>query len=453
MFNILLVDDSAVDRLVIKSVLNQYEHFEVDTAEDGAIALEKMRVKVPDLVVTDMQMPNLNGLQLVEKIRAHYPYVPVILITGEGSEALASLALQRGAAGYVPKARCGEFLHDTIEHVMELTRSESSFKRLIDSSTLCQFEYVFENDVTLIAPMLELAQRMCAGMKLCDEAGCVQIGVALEHAILNAIYHGNLEIGTESVGNASLMKQRLGQLPYKDRKVQVDIRITRDEAHFLVRDEGPGFNVKEVAANGQKLALTGEAGRGLFLMWAFMDSVTFDRKGNAVAMVKRRVPLASPAPVSGTKKTELPAVLGIVDPRNSESPSSLATEELRMAVKRLTQLTSTSAVLNANEKEFIELLETFRNQLAFRFEAYGQFEEAGAVASLANRQSQSLRGQRMELYERAQRLVECATDNETRDLESLAKNVQVLLHDLKIHEAAETEMIMNAMFDDIGGGG
>ncbi len=453
MFNILLVDDSATDRILLTGLLNQHEHFEIDTAEDGAIAFAKMQVKIPDLVVTDMQMPKLDGLQLVEKIRAHYPYVPVILVTGKGSEELASLALRRGAAGYVPKARCSELLPGTIEHVFELTRSESSFKRLIDSSTLCQFEYLLENDAALVAPMLELAQRMCAGMKICDLAGCVQIGVALEHAILNAIYHGNLEIGSESFGDTSLVNQRLGELPYRNRKVRVGIRMTRDEAQFSIGDEGPGFNVKELAKKAREMALTGDAGRGLFLMWAFMDSIHYDRNGNTVVMVKRRASPSSPVSVAGTKKAELPAVMGILTTHDGVSPISFTKRELRSVVTRLKELTSASAVLKANEKEFTELLVVFRDQLAFRFEAFGCFEEAVEGVPQLYQQSQRLRDQHTELYERAKKLAEYASDSATRDLESLSKNSQDLLYALEVHEAAETEMIMNTMFEDIGGSG
>jgi CheY-like chemotaxis protein len=89
MINILVVDDSAVDRFVIQGLLSVHQQFEIDTAGDGAVALEKIRNRVPDLVLTDMQMPNMDGLQLVEAIRSRYPAVPVILVTGEGSEDLA----------------------------------------------------------------------------------------------------------------------------------------------------------------------------------------------------------------------------------------------------------------------------------------------------------------------------------------------------------------------------
>lgn len=331
MFNNLLVDDSAADRRLIKGLLSKHTHFEIDTADNGVVALERMTVKLPDLVVTDMQMPEMDGLHLVDSIRSRYPLVPVVLITAEGSEDLASRALQRGAAGYVPKSRCDELLHDTIEHVIELTRTESSFEQIIDCATLCEFDFSFKNDFALIAPLLELAQRMTAVLGVCDAAGCVQVSVALEHAILNAIYHGNLENGCATKENESELKARLDQAPYKDRRVHIEMRITRDEARFVVRDEGPGFNVKEIADNGRKLALSGEAGRGLFLMWAFMDRVAFDKKGNTVTMTKRRV---APVPSDPAKSTpeKPPAALGNLRPADGSAPHRLT--KMRMTIGR-----------------------------------------------------------------------------------------------------------------------
>jgi CheY-like chemotaxis protein len=314
MLNILVVDDSATDRRLFEGLLSKCLHFKVSTAEDGAVALKKMETDLPDVVVTDLQMPNMDGLQLVETIRSLHPLVPVILITGEGSEDIASKALQRGAAGYVPKSRCTELLRDTIEHVVEITRTESSFERLIDCATLSQFEFSFDNDFALIAPLLELTQRMTVGMGVCDETSCVQISHALEHAILNAIYHGNLQIGGPLSGDRALMDQRLSQAPYRDRHVHISIKINPEEARFVVRDEGPGFDTKEFSAMGRKSALVGDGGRGLFLMWAFMDSVTFDTKGSTVTMIKRRA-VADQHLVSKESKTSssdfrLPAILG-----------------------------------------------------------------------------------------------------------------------------------------------
>lgn len=332
MYKILLVDDSATDRRLIEGLLKKSLHFEVETASDGLIALEKIQASVPDIVVTDMQMPNMDGMQLVENVRRSYPWVPVVLITAAGSEEIASQALQRGAAGYVPKARCNELLNETLDHVLELTRTESSFERILECATLTQFEFSLENDFALVAPLLELAQRMTVGLGICDEPAAVQVGVALEHAILNSIYHGSLEIGGPLNGDRELMDLRLTLAPFKDRRVHISIRVTSEEARFTVRDEGPGFQYQELTAMGRKTALLGEGGRGLFLMWAFMDRVSFDPTGNTVVMVKRRAKedpdeKMNPAKIDPVKvepkKPKLPAVLGTLRPHDGSIPIEL----------------------------------------------------------------------------------------------------------------------------------
>lgn len=337
MFKILLVDDSATDRKLIEGLLKKCLHFDVDTAADGLIAIEKIKVKAPDLIVTDLQMPNMDGMQLVDQVRRLYPLIPVVLITAAGSEEVASQALKLGAAGYVPKSRCELLLRETLDHVLELTRTESSFERIIECATLTQFEFAFENDFALIAPLIELTQRMTIGLGICDEPAAIQVGVALEHAISNAIYHGNLEIGGPLNGDRALMDQRLTQAPFKDRRVHIEVRVTKDEARFVVRDDGPGFEYKELTATGRKTALLGEGGRGLFLMWAFMDSVSFNPTGNTVVMHKRRV---SPPHEEGSidtnvndtkvsvvkevpKKTKLPEVLGLLRPSDGRTPIEL----------------------------------------------------------------------------------------------------------------------------------
>jgi hypothetical protein len=90
--------------------------------------------------------------------------------------------------------------------------------------------------------------------------------------------------------------------------------------------------------------------------------------------------------------------------------------------------------------------------LALRFEAFDYFEEALKSATNGGRQSDKLRAQHRELFERAQGIVDAATNGSADDYAGLSKQVNELLHSLEVHEAAETEMIVNAMFQDIGGG-
>src|SRR5260370_42323367 len=101
MATVLVVDDSAVDRIRVEKLLVK-EGIRVQTAASGREALDSLRREPAGLVFTDMQMPEIDGVQLVEENRAKHPAIPVILMTPHGSEENAVAALPKGAAGYVP---------------------------------------------------------------------------------------------------------------------------------------------------------------------------------------------------------------------------------------------------------------------------------------------------------------------------------------------------------------
>jgi CheY-like chemotaxis protein len=295
---VLVVDDSAVDRRFVGGLLAKGGRYEVEFAEDGAQALTQMRKEQPDLIVTDLQMPNRNGLELVAAVRMHHPGVPIILMTGHGSEALAVEALQRGASGYVPKPQLGELLLDSVDEALSMSRADRTYERLISCLNKCTFAFELDNDPALVDPLVDLVQQMVAGMRLTDATGRFRIGAALKEALLNAVYRGNLEISFQQMqaSRVSLMEgkgedlvqQRRHCEPYCDRNVTVDIVIDTSQAHFVIRDQGPGFDPNSLPPAGQPGSLDPEAGRGLVLMRAFMDEVSYSQHGNEVTMIKRR---------------------------------------------------------------------------------------------------------------------------------------------------------------------
>ena len=95
MSTILVVDDSAVDRRLVGGLLERDGEWKVHYAIHGADALEKLRHTEYDLVVTDLVMPGIDGLELVAAVRSQYPHVPVILMTSKGSEEIAVRALEQ----------------------------------------------------------------------------------------------------------------------------------------------------------------------------------------------------------------------------------------------------------------------------------------------------------------------------------------------------------------------
>ncbi len=292
---VLIVDDSEVDRRLVGGLLPKELDWLIEFADNGKVALEKMRLSVPDVVITDMLMPEMDGMELVSCLRVEFPRVPVILITGHGSETLAVEALEQGATSYVPKSVLAEKLHETVEQVLALSRADRSYSRLINCLDCAHYQFALDNDPTLIPPLVDLIQQMLAGMQSCDANRRMHAGIALEEALLNAVLAGNLEMSGEQVqeargelrqGNCSaLVESRRAAAPFADRLARVDVRIARDEARFVIRDEGRGFDVASVPEKHNAETLEHRDGRGLVLMKNFMDDVSFNSTGNEVTMI------------------------------------------------------------------------------------------------------------------------------------------------------------------------
>jgi CheY-like chemotaxis protein len=298
MATVLVVDDSAVDRRFVGGLLSRDGRFQVEFAEDGAQALGRIRESRPDLIVTDLQMPNRNGLELVAAVRMHHPEVPIILMTGHGSEDLAVEALHRGAANYVPKPQLGQRLLDSVDEALSMVRADRTYDRLIGCMRRCEFSFELDNDPGLIDPLVDLIQQMVAGMKLTDATGRYRVGAAVKEALLNALYRGNLEISFQQMQDTrvsllegkgeDLVEKRRNESPYKERRVNVEVKLHPEEARFVIRDGGKGFDPSSIPAAGRPGSLDPETGRGLVLMRAFLDEVTFNAAGNEATLVKRR---------------------------------------------------------------------------------------------------------------------------------------------------------------------
>ena len=126
-------------------------------------------------------------------------------------------------------------------------------------------------------------------IQLAEAAGFV--GIALQEALSNAIHHGNLELDSElrqvdENNYYALADQRRKQHPYAGRKVYVEAALSRSELHFVITDEGPGFDIRKVLDPTAEVNLDRIGGRGLLLIRSFMDSVTYNECGNQITMTK-----------------------------------------------------------------------------------------------------------------------------------------------------------------------
>jgi CheY-like chemotaxis protein len=289
---ILIVDDAAVDRHRVGKLLSKDHGLEVLSAANGREALDVLMRERADLVLTDMLMPEMDGLQLVEEIRRKFPWLPVILMTAHGSEELAVQALQRGAASYVPKRNLSTDLGETIESILGVASAGRSQQRLLECLVHTESNFVLENDPSLIPALIGHLESNLTRMKLCDENGLIRVAVALREALVNAIHHGNLELDSglreqDEKVYYNLLDERRQLEPYQDRRVYVEARETRQEAIYVIRDEGIGFDPTTLPDPTDPANLDKVSGRGLLLIRTFMDEVEHNTKGNEITMIKR----------------------------------------------------------------------------------------------------------------------------------------------------------------------
>src|SRR5262249_705332 len=154
MAKILIVDDSPIDRTLAAKLLEKHSGWTTAHAENGRAALAALERESFDLVLTDLQMPEMNGLELVSTIRAQHPHVPVILMTAHGSEDIALEALRRGAASYVPKDNLASDLVETTENVLSVASAERNQQRLLECLMRTESQFLLDNDPTVIPPLL-----------------------------------------------------------------------------------------------------------------------------------------------------------------------------------------------------------------------------------------------------------------------------------------------------------
>lgn len=293
MLTLLVVDDSPIDRRLAGALLEKHFECNIHYAADGQEAVQQMGGCLPDLVLTDLQMPVMDGLELVAAVKKDYPFVPVVLMTAQGSEEIAAEALRQGAASYVPKRRLADDLAPTVERILLGSLADRVESHLMHCLERSELVFHLSNDVGQIKALVQLLQQMLRCLPLSDETERLRVGVAVEEALTNACYHGNLEVGaalgpSERQAQETLAQQRRFEESYGDRLIHVVARISREEAVFVIRDQGPGFDVVKLAANRPDAERGG--GRGIILMRTILDEVRYNDAGNEVTLVKRRTP-------------------------------------------------------------------------------------------------------------------------------------------------------------------
>ena len=168
---VLVVDDSAVDRTRAGGLLKKGAGLVPIYASNGREALAIIAAEKPDIVISDLQMPEMDGLELVETIRREHPGLPVILMTAHGSEETAIQALRKGATNYVAKRNLARELVPTVKSVLEIARADRGQQQILSCLTQTESRYELDNDVAHIPALLDQLELGVTRMQLFDRTG------------------------------------------------------------------------------------------------------------------------------------------------------------------------------------------------------------------------------------------------------------------------------------------
>ena len=292
---ILLAEDSPTHTALMRSLLQSASH-EVRCVDNGRQAMAMLDEQVPELVVTDLRMPEMNGMEVVQQIAADHCGIPTVVVTAPGSESLAVDALALGAANFVPKNSLRVLLGHVVRETLQLSQLDAVYEGFTGKLHKPEFSMTLDNHVSSIQPAVLYLIQTLAAANCMDRTQRVRVATATSRALFNAMCFGNLEIKDEETllsrmlsGESSghqEMRERANEGLYRDRTVSLKVSIGEDDTRILVSHTGPGRLTRMIPAPGTPESFELEQCRGLMLITSFMDEVQFHSDYSEVVMVK-----------------------------------------------------------------------------------------------------------------------------------------------------------------------
>lgn len=293
-YKILVAEDEAESRSYITMLLEQSGH-QVVTAENGKIAFQKFQKELFDLVITDLSMPEMNGLTLLRLIKNLNHDIPVVFVSGLKDIEMVVEALRNGACDYLTKPFDEDDILGGIERAARFIIKDQAMKTCASYLKDESKRYIFDNQPELINSM---ARFICQDLQLqFKDTDLQSVQLALIEALNNAVFHGNLEVDSAIKQNDDISSferhiktalERLKKEPYKSRKVYINYSLSENNIEIKVRDEGKGFDFESLPDPLDPDSFINPSGRGLLMIRTFCDEVKWNDTGNEITLIKHK---------------------------------------------------------------------------------------------------------------------------------------------------------------------
>lgn len=290
MKNILVIDDEDALRKMLRIALTEkgYTVFEASNGIEGIKVFKKIS---PGIVLTDVNMPEMNGIEMTRKIKEINEDADIVIMTGFGTEDLVIDAIRAGASNYIKKPLQFNELFSILDSIAFKREARKRYEVVKDVVQYEEKKITMENNLEKIWGVVNQVFYNVTDKN--EEISIDGLKLGLYEIIVNAIEHGNLEISFEEKKKAlqensysGLLTKRMDKANREGKNVRIHSIFDKKHIKITVTDCGKGFDYSNLPNQSDPETMLSAHGRGILLASVYYDSVEYKHPGNSVVLVK-----------------------------------------------------------------------------------------------------------------------------------------------------------------------
>ncbi len=293
---ILVVDDEEIIRYTLQKKLSKqgYNVIALEKAEDAIFILKEGDVKI-DLIITDIQLRKMDGIELLRRVNGVEEPIPVLIITAHGNIEDVIRALRFGAKDFIRKPFDIDEVASSVRNILKKSEELDLVSKFAKFAVYEKFIYDLPINQDLVNPLSGQLTRDLVPAEICNITTAENITMALREAISNAMFHGSLGISSDIRDKEGIrgfkdeIEKRLSDEKYKDKSVTVSYELTKDYVEYIIEDQGAGFDHSTLPDPRDPENFFKNSGRGLLIIRAHMDEVSWNEIGNRIKLKKYKI--------------------------------------------------------------------------------------------------------------------------------------------------------------------
>jgi len=272
---VLIVEDDAPSRKFMQDTVES-QGLEVHVAENGEEGLAKFKKINPHLVLSDINMPKMNGLELLGEIRKISPRAIVVMVTAFGCEEYAMKAMELKANNYLKKPVRHAELLPLLKKYESFSKVKPEEKAQPPQTKKPTFSIKMDSILEEVPDMVDCLIK--SAENYLDESGQLDAKIGLVELLNNSIAHGNLRSGTNGDTN---------QILNRVRQVRIEYKTSENYCEWTISDEGDGFDWKSYLERLDADPL-GQEGKGILCCKFHFSELFYNSSGNSVTARKNK---------------------------------------------------------------------------------------------------------------------------------------------------------------------